>query len=71
MTLLIKLCCFLIIVFSAELVNAQEQSCYGSGSIATSVVLTFLLTVLLLAAVFYVWQKFRGKKGGYFNNSIY
>lgn len=59
-----NLLCFLIIVLSAGLVDAQEaSSCYGAGSIATSVVLTFILTALLVGALLYVWNKFRGKKG--------
>lgn len=56
--------CFLIIVFSAGLVNAQEaESCYGPGAIATSVIVTFIVTALLVTALLYVWKKFRGKKG--------
>lgn len=59
-----SLWCLLIVVFSAELVNAQE-SCYGPGSIAASVILTFILTALFVIAVLYVWNKFRAKKGKY------
>ncbi|XP_057662707.1 uncharacterized protein LOC130897810 [Diorhabda carinulata] len=43
-------------------VNAQEETvCYGPGSIAASVVLTFLLTLFVLWAV-YFWRKRRKSK---------
>lgn len=56
--------CFLILVYSAGLACAQEQvACYGPGSIAASVILTFILTALLLAGGYYLWKKYRTKKG--------
>lgn len=43
-------------------VNAQEETvCYGPGSIAASVILTFLLTLLLVWAV-YFWRRRRKSK---------
>ncbi|XP_018569235.1 muscle M-line assembly protein unc-89-like isoform X2 [Anoplophora glabripennis] len=55
--------CVLILVYSAGLASAQEQvACYGPGSIAASVILTFIFTVLLLGAGYFLWRKYRVKK---------
>ncbi|RZC41160.1 hypothetical protein BDFB_011119 [Asbolus verrucosus] len=46
------------------LAGAQEEgSCYSSGSIALSVVLSVIFTALLWAALYYLWRKFRKPKG--------
>lgn len=56
--------CIWVLVYSAGLASAQEQvACYGPGSIAASVILTFVFTALLLAGGFFLWKKYRNKKG--------
>ncbi|KAJ8925061.1 hypothetical protein NQ315_001232 [Exocentrus adspersus] len=57
--------CVAVLVCSAGLVGAQEPqpaSCYGPGSIASSVILTFLFTALLLGAGYFFWRRYKQKK---------
>lgn len=54
----------LLVLVLVGLVNAQEETvCYGPGSIAASVILTFLLTLLLVWAIYYWKNKRRSKTG--------
>lgn len=51
-------------------VRAQEQAsiCYGAGSMATAIVLTFLLTLLLVGGVLYFLKRRADAKKGKFQN---
>ncbi|XP_044269422.1 uncharacterized protein LOC123014396 isoform X2 [Tribolium madens] len=53
---------WLVLVVSAGLADAQEALCYGSGSIALSVILSIVFTAVLLAALYYLWGKYRKRK---------
>lgn len=54
----------LAVLCSAGLASAQEEiSCYGPGSIATSVVLTFIFTVALVFMVYFLWKRYKLKRG--------
>nr|XP_008191645.2 PREDICTED: LOW QUALITY PROTEIN: uncharacterized protein LOC103312116 [Tribolium castaneum] len=53
---------WLVLVLRAGLASAQEAACYGSGSIALSVILSVVFTAVLLAALLYLWGKYRKRK---------
>lgn len=54
---------FLVILCSAELAYAQEQSCSAVGAVVTAVIVTAIVT-LVVAYVVYLWYKKRKRKQG-------
>lgn len=58
----VVLCCVLWLDFVA----AQEETCYGGGSIAGAVLGTLLVIIVILAFVYlfyrYYWKNKKGKK---------
>lgn len=46
-----------LIVISAKSIYAEEESCYGAGSIATSVIISVILTLLIVGVVFIWWKR--------------
>lgn len=52
------------VLCSGELAFAQEEaSCYGPGSIAASVILTFVCTAVLAVILYFLWKRYKQKKG--------
>lgn len=68
-----------ILALSISEGQAQEQpepapapaSCYGPGSIATAVLLTFFCTLSLIGVLFYFWKKRSDAKKGNFILTYY
>lgn len=49
-------------------VLADEMECYGSGSVAGAVIGTLIATLLIVAAVYYVYKKiWKPRQGRIFN----
>ncbi|KAF7284970.1 hypothetical protein GWI33_012751 [Rhynchophorus ferrugineus] len=53
--LILSVCLTLDVVYGQE--TAAPSTCYGGGSIATSVILTFILTLLLVGVIWYIWYR--------------
>lgn len=60
------MCKYLIflILWITPISKAQDEAtCYGPGSIATSVILTIIATVVLSYVLYTVWRRWKQKKG--------
>lgn len=70
-----SLCAILVLLMcntgGLVLVSAQEENmCYGPGSIATTVILSVILTALIVCALYYLWKNYKSRKGKIFFNII-
>lgn len=52
-----------VVLLCAGVTNAQEVSCFGAGSIALAVVLTLLCVALSIVILYFVWKKYKQRKG--------
>ncbi|CAH1991926.1 unnamed protein product [Acanthoscelides obtectus] len=56
--------CLVVLACYVGLVRGEvESSCYGAGSIAAAVILTFISTAVLLGLLYIWWKKYKAKKG--------
>lgn len=64
-----RICVLLLFVEGCMGQVAEDSSCYGAGSIAASVIVTFIVAILLVYVAYEIWRRYWIKKKSKYSNS--